>query len=61
MFRRKVSGGGGVFCASGRGRRNRNLVGAKDFRSGYEGRERSGGILMGTFFVDDGRARASVA
>lgn len=46
-----------MFCASGQGRKNRTLVGGKDFRSGYEGRERSGGIFLG----DDGRAQRSVA
>ena len=61
MFRRKVSGGGGVFCASGRGSRNRILAGGRGFRSGYEGRERSEGILRGIFFGGDGRARPSVA
>ena len=50
-----------MFCASGRGRRNRILVGEKDFRSGYEGRGRVGRILRGVFFGDDGRAHTSVA
>jgi len=50
-----------VFCASGLGRRSRNLVGEKDFPLGYEERERDGRILRGIFFGDDGRARPSVA
>ena len=51
-----------MFCVSGRGRRNRTLFGEKDFRSGYEGRERGGRILRGIFFGDDERrARPSVA
>jgi len=50
-----------VFCASGRGRRNRILVGEKDFQLGYEGRKRGERILRGIFFGDDGRARRSVA
>ena len=50
-----------MFCASGRGRRSRTLVGEEDFPSGYEERERSGRILRGIFFGDDERARPSVA
>jgi hypothetical protein len=50
-----------VFCASGRGRKNRTRDGGKDFRSGYEGRGKGGRILRGIFFGDDGRARPSVA
>jgi len=50
-----------VFCVNGRGRKNRTLVGGKDFRSGYEGRRRGGGILREIFFGDDERARPSVA
>ena len=50
-----------MFCASGRARRNQNLVGEKDFPSGYEERERVERILRGIFFGDDGRARPSVA
>jgi hypothetical protein len=50
-----------VFCANGRGRKSPTSVGGKDFRSGYEGRERDGRILKGIFFGDDGRARPSVA
>ena len=50
-----------MFCASGRERRSRILVGGEDFPSGYEVRERSGRILRGIFFGDDGRARPSVA
>ena len=48
-----------MFFGSGRGSRSR--LGATDFPSGYEGRERGGRILQGIFLGDDGRARLSVA
>ena len=50
-----------MFCVSGRGRKNRILVGGEDFPSDYEGRKRGGRILREIFFGDDGRARPSVA
>ena len=50
-----------MFCACGRGSRSRTPVGGKDFRSGYEGRERVGMILRRIFFGDEERARLSVA